>query len=43
MRARVADHHPRTTFHTVSLGTRVNKGKERNAGSATTPRPGESS
>ena len=25
MHARVADHYPRTTFHTVSLGTSVNK------------------
>jgi hypothetical protein len=28
MHARVADHYPRTTFHTASLGTGVNKGLE---------------
>src|SRR5215213_10170598 len=37
MHARVPNHHPRTTFHTVSLGTSVNEAKEEGRGPP--PRP----
>src|SRR5215218_5023375 len=37
MHARVPNHHPRTTFHTVSLGTSVNEAKMKGRGGG--PRP----
>src|SRR5215203_2419131 len=37
MHARVPNHHPRTTFHTVSLGTSVNEAKMKGRGPP--PRP----